>query len=173
LQGFLQAGGRLQRQRFHQCRFAAVGAGQQQCLGPALARGQRQGDRPAHGPQLTAQAQLTGAPDAIEQRRIQLAAGRQHSQGDRQIQGGPFLAQIRRGEVHDHPRQRHAQPAVADRCPHPLACLLNSRIRQTHHLQPRQSRSDVHLHGHAAGLQAHQGRSAASCQHQPTRNLWW
>jgi len=99
--------------------------------------GQGQGHRAAHRPQFTAQAQLSGTPDPLELRGIQLTAGGQNGQGDRQVEGRPLFAQIRWSQVHDHAGEGHAQCAVADGSPHALPRFLHGCIGQAHHLQPR------------------------------------
>jgi len=166
VQGLAEAAGHHQRQRLHQRGFALVGLRQQQGPCPMSLGCQGEGHRSAYRSQFTPQAQLSSAPDPVQPCGIQLPAGCQHGQGDRQVEGGAFLAQIRRGQVHDHPSEGHAQMAVADGCPHALSRFLDGCIRQAHHLQPREPGRNIHLHGDSPGLKPHQGSSAASCQHR-------
>src|SRR5215204_7483736 len=73
-------------------------------------------------------------------------AGRQENAGcDWQVIGRPGLLEISRGEVDGHFAVWKATARVANRRPHALPALLDSRVGKPHEHHPRLARSDVDL----------------------------
>ena len=95
----------------------------------------------------------------------ELPAGHQQGKGDGEIKGGAFLAQIGRSQVDHHAHKRAAEAAVAQGGSDPLPGFLNGLVRQTHQLDARQARGEIHLHHHWSGLQTLQGCTETTCQH--------
>ena len=127
--------------------------------------GDGDGEHAPNRPQGTIESQFPGTPHPFASLPSQLATGHQQAQGNGEVEGWSFLAQVGGGQVHHHPGQRHLEAAVAKGGAHPLPRLLHGRIGQSHHLQARQPRGQIHFHKHRPGLQALQRRRLAPCQH--------
>jgi len=132
---------------------------------PAERRGQRQD--PGHRPDLAAQRQLPdhGQPPA---RGAHLLRPEQDSHRNRQIERCAGLPEVRGRQVHRDPARRMNEPRVADRATHPLASLLERRIRQAHDREARQARCDVDLHPDDPAVEADEGGREQGREHDLT-----
>ena len=165
LHQLLQIGCRAHHQPVDQRGFIGIARRNHEGLG-TMAGGQLcDGDHATDGPQVAVQSELSGAPDAVEPRTIQLTAGHQQRQGDWQIKRGPLLAQVSWRKVDHHPHQWAAEACIAQGRSHPLPRLLDRFIGQPHQLDSRQPRGQIHFNCDGSGLQALQGCTETTCQH--------
>ena len=122
--------------------FGGVFGGDKQLGYAQLGRSQRHGQHTRHRAQRAVQAQLAQKGLLRGGHRRNALRGQQpHQQG--QVVHGAGLAHVRRGQVDGDAAGRPGIMQVFDRAAHPLAALFDSRVRQTHERELRQTAGEV------------------------------
>ena len=135
----------------------------------ALAHGQRQRERAAHGPQLAGQRQLARELAAREARGVQQALRGQHAERDRQVEAARLLGQVGRRQVDgDLLVVRKREAALRERRAHALARLLDLGVGQSDQREAGQAVGEVDFDDDLGRMQADQGAGVddgeASCE---------
>ena len=138
-----------------QGRLRRVVGGHEQLADAQPGGGQRHGQHARHRAQRAAETQLAQKGRVLRQRAY-LLRRRQNAQQDGQVVHRALLAHTRRSQIHGDAADGELLPAVLHRRPDALAGFLHRRVRQTHHVEGRQSAGDNALHRHLVARDARQ-----------------
>ena len=137
--------------------LGGVGLGHIQRIDAQPRRRQRHGQHARHRPQRAGEAQLAQKRRALGQGRYLLRRG-QNAQQDGQVVHRALLPHPRRSQIDRDAADGELGPAVLHRRPNALPRLLHRRVRQAHHVEPRQSAGQKALHRHLIAGDARQAQ---------------
>ena len=120
---------------------------------------------PTRRPDGAVKGELAEQRDALELIRRKLPAGSQDRAGEREIEPGSCLGHVARCEIGGHSPRRELISRVEDRRLDALTRLTHRGIGKSHDRERGQPGPDVHLDGHAPGVQAFNGERMRSCKH--------
>ena len=143
--GLDQRGDRPHRQPRDDSRLRGIRRGHNRGADAGAGRGHRHGKHAAGGTHGAVEGERAHHDNVRVLAGGQGAGRRKDAEGDGQIIGGAFLAHVRRREVDRDVLPGELEIGIANRRPHPVAALPDTRIRQSDDREGRQPRGDVDL----------------------------
>ena len=126
--------------------------------------GQRHGQHAGHGTQRAGEAQLP-QKRRVPRQGADLLRRRQYPQQDGQVVDRALLPHPCGSQIHRNAADGELRPAVFHRRPDALAGFLHRRVRQPHHVKPRQPAGEKALHRHLVAGDTRQTQRAHRDHH--------
>ena len=150
---------------FDGSRLGGVGRRENDLAEPGLARRESEAQGPAHGSDLTPEAELADEDPAGDLGRSG-AAQPEKPHRDRQVECGAALAEVGRSEIDGDRAVRHGEPAVLQGRSDALPGLAHARVGESDDGEARKAARDVDFDVENASLETQGGGGMDAGEHE-------